>query len=137
MLGGPRSTGYSSNGQQQAELTRRLPWQKKLDKARTMTRLRSSPRRLLPVLLLALTLAGCSTMPVQEVSDARQAIGSARNAGGERYTPETLQEAERLVTRALRDLSEGDYRAARSAALSAKQQAIIAREAALSVQGVQ
>lgn len=46
-----------------------------------MTRQGSSLRRLLPALLLVFA-AGCSTLPVQEVSDARQAIDSARAAGG-------------------------------------------------------
>ena len=99
-----------------------------------MTRLGSSPRRAVFGVVFLLSVSGCSTLPVQEVSDARQAIDSARLAGGDRYTPETLNEAERLVARALRDLSDGDYESARSAAASAKQQAILAREASLSAQ---
>ncbi len=101
-----------------------------------MTRQGSSLRRLLPALLLVFA-AGCSTLPVQEVSDARQAIDSARAAGGAHYTPEALQEAELLVRRALRDLADGDYQAARSAALSAKRRAITAREISLSAQAAQ
>lgn len=96
----------------------------------------SSLRRLMPALLLVF-VAGCSTLPVQEVSDARQAIDSARAAGGERYTPEALHEAERLVSRALSDLADGGYQAARSAALSAKRRAITAREVSLSIQATQ
>jgi hypothetical protein len=79
-------------------------------------------------------LVGCAGLPVQEVSDARQALGSARAAGGEHYTPETLQAAVALIDRALNDLSDGDYKSARHAALSAKKRAILAREVALSAQ---
>jgi hypothetical protein len=52
----------------------RLPWQGKLDKARTMTRPGSRPCRFTSALLLVLLFAGCSGLPVQEVSDARQAM---------------------------------------------------------------
>lgn len=86
---------------------------------------------------LVAVLCGCSGLPVQEVSDARQAIGAARAAGGDHYAPETLHAAEVLVARALDGLSTGDYGAARAAARSAKQRAILAREVALSVQTAQ
>lgn len=103
------------------------------DKARGKRR--GGSRSILRLALLLPALAGCSTLPVQEVSDARQAISAAQAAGGERYTPETLREARRLVDLALRELSGGDYVAARAAALMARQQAIAAREATLLVQG--
>lgn len=89
-------------------------------------------RTVLPLLIAA--VAACSSMPVQEVSDAQQAIGAARIAGGERYTPGTLRAAEALVDRALDDLAVGNHHAARSAAVSAKKRAILAREVSLSVQ---
>lgn len=94
----------------------------------------SSLRKALALLTLTGAIFGCSSLPVQEVSDARQAISSARAAGGERYTPQTLEQAERLIDQALADLALGHYRSARTAALTAKQRAIYAREAALSVQ---
>ena len=94
----------------------------------------SSPRMLSVLLALSLLLAGCTSWPVQEVSDARQAISAARAVGSDRYAPETLEQAERLVDQALRDLAAGDYHSARSAALTARQRAINAREASLSVQ---
>lgn len=90
----------------------------------------------LVVLLLAASLAACASLPAQEMSDARQAIEAARAAGGDRYTPQTLEQAETLISVAIREASEGDYRAARLAARRAKQQAVIAREAAMSVQVV-
>ena len=99
-----------------------------------MNRQGSSLRAGLVLSILVVALAGCASAPVQEMSDARQAISAARAAGGERYTPETLEEAERLINRASHELSLGRYNLARSAALSAKQRAMSAREAALAVQ---
>jgi predicted S18 family serine protease len=96
----------------------------------------SSLRKAAVLLTLASAIFGCSSMPVQEVSDARQAITSARAAGGDRYTPQTLEQAERLIDQALADLALGHYHSARVAALTAKRRAIYAREAALSVQPV-
>lgn len=100
----------------------------------------SRPRRLLRTaglgLLLGAALAACSSAPVQEMSDARQAIRAARLAGGERYTPQTLGEAERLIARASELLVQGEYRQARHSALTAKQRAVWARQAALAVQNV-
>lgn len=90
-------------------------------------------RQLVAIFLVAI-LTACASIPVQEINDAQQAIDSARLAGGEWYTPETLRTAEVLVSRALDDLAHGDYHAARVAALSAKQRATFAREASLSVQ---
>lgn len=104
---------------------------------------RGAPR-LAVIVLLALSgliLSGCMApmvrgapeAPVQEMSDARQAIQAARSVGSERYTPETLNEAERLLAQATRDLKRGAYAQARDAALSAKRRAIVAREATLKV----
>ncbi|MBA1147032.1 DUF4398 domain-containing protein [Ectothiorhodospiraceae bacterium WFHF3C12] len=91
-------------------------------------------------IVLALAVSGCvapisreDPAPVQEMSDARQAIQSAKSAGSARYTPQTLQEAERLLAQATRDLNRGEYVRARMAALSAKRHAIVAREATLRV----
>jgi len=96
-----------------------------------MERMGSSLRLVGFALLLA--AAGCSSLPVQEMSDARQAIYSARAVGGDHYTPESLHEAERLVAQAVERLADGDYQSARAAARDAKRQAISAREAALAV----
>ena len=78
------------------------------------------------VLLLA---AACeSAPPVQEMSDARQAIAVAREAGAESYAAEELMEAERYLKSAEEKLSAEQYRDARRAALQAKASALDARE---------
>ena len=77
-------------------------------------------------LLLAtlLALAGCSGgPPVQEMSDARQAISSALEAGASDDAPEELREAEDFLDSAQRNLTRKDYGIARDDALESKDKA--------------
>ena len=80
---------------------------------------------LIGVLALLMLLAACETAPpVQEMSDARQAITVAREAGA--------AEAEEYLQNAEQKLDRQQYREARSAALEAKlsaQQALKLSEA--------
>jgi hypothetical protein len=87
---------------------------------------------LLPLLLafLAGPLAGCAGMPIQEMSDARQAIRAAERAGAAQHAPELLEEARTLVERARQDLHTGDYRDARDRAERAREKAMEARRIA-------
>ena len=75
------------------------------------------------VLLLAVA-SGCETMPVQEMSDARQAITAARDAGAETHAADVLQAAESSLARAQQNLNARDYDKARQDALDAKSKAI-------------
>lgn len=85
------------------------------------------------VLLLLALLTSCATMspPVQEMSDARQAIKAAREAQAEVYAPQKLQSAEDSIDLATRTLEQGEYEAARMAASVARALAIKARDEAL------
>ncbi|HHC71902.1 MAG TPA: DUF4398 domain-containing protein [Thiotrichales bacterium] len=87
-------------------------------------------RRVLSVLSLLLLLFGCAVAPVQEMSDARQAIQAAREAGAAIRSPQVLEEAERLLDAAERSLEVGDYSRARELAVAAHRKAIEARERA-------
>ncbi len=71
-----------------------------------MTDVRARSRRVTRCAAVAalLLLAGCATAPVQEMSDARQAIQAAEEAGAAEYAPEALQDARRLLTSAERKL---------------------------------
>ena len=95
-----------------------------------------SPRRrlILPILTLVLLggtqLAGCAGVPVQEMSNARQAVRAAQKAGGAKYAPETMAEAERLLASAKANLKKGDYRPARDEADMAREKAMEARRQA-------
>jgi hypothetical protein len=81
------------------------------------------------VLLIATLLiaAGCGTSPpVQEMSDARQAIAAAKDAGAEQSAAEELRVAEAFLDSAQRKLSERAYAQARRDALQAKSKALAA-----------
>jgi len=68
-------------------------------------------------------LAACASPPVQEMSDARQAIRAAQSAGAVQRAPESLAEAERLVAEAERQLKRREYRKARQSAVAARDSA--------------
>ena len=79
----------------------------------------------LAMLATILTMAACSSgPPVQEMSDARQAIAVARQAGAEDHAAEQLRAAEAFLDSAQRKLSERAYAQARRDALQAKLKAL-------------
>lgn len=81
-------------------------------------------RRAIPLAILALTVACSSGPPVQEMSDARQAIAVARQAGAEDHAAAQLRAAEAYLDSAQRKLSERAYAQARRDALQAKLKAL-------------
>lgn len=91
-------------------------------------------RYVLPLLLAALfagpLLAGCAGMPLQEMSDARQAVRAAESAGAQKYAPELLVEAKSLVETARQNMHKGEYRQAREEAVLARDKATEARRVA-------
>lgn len=87
-------------------------------------------RSVFPCLWLA-TLAACATSPpVQEMSDARQAITAAEEAAAAERAPDLLDEAQRLLGEAERHLRAESYGQARINALRAKNRAVQALEIA-------
>jgi hypothetical protein len=90
-----------------------------------------TPRRLLlPILLAALLASGCVGWPVQEMSNARQAITAAKKAGAAQYAPDALAEAERLLASAKSNAYDGEFRTAREEADQSLEKAIEARRTA-------
>jgi len=79
-------------------------------------------------LALAIFLTACTGMPVQEMSDARQAVDAARKAGAETQAPDELQSAEKLLQDAEKALVDGDYGKAKTNAKAAKDQAVTAQD---------
>lgn len=69
--------------------------------------------------------------PVQEMSDARQAITAAREANASQLAPVSLKRAEESLDEATRGLEEKHYLDAREAARAARSHAIRARDEAL------
>lgn len=86
--------------------------------------------RPLCVLALATLLAACSAAPVQEMSDARQAVRAAQAAGADQYAPDQLAQAVRLIDAAQDGLKRHDYRSAEQAAVEARRTALEALAAA-------
>jgi prophage DNA circulation protein len=93
----------------------------------TLTRLMALPILAASILL---ALAACAAVPVQEMSDARQAIYSAEAAGAAQRSSDTLLTAQRLLRDAQERLEAGAYDEARRYALDARDAAIRAREQA-------
>ena len=85
---------------------------------------------LLGTLTAAGIVAGCAGAPLQEMSDARQAIRAAERAGAARHAPEPLAEAKQLVEQARSSMQKREYREAREEAERARERAVEARRAA-------
>jgi len=75
-------------------------------------------------------LAACASAPVQEMSDARQAITAAEEAGADTYAPEALHDAKRLLDSAEDKLQRAAYSGARVDAREARRRAADALRAA-------
>jgi len=77
------------------------------------------------LLATMLVFAACQTAPpVQEMSDARQAIMVAKEAGAEEHAAADLQEAENFLQSAESSLSTRNYATARRDAVQAKAKAL-------------
>ena len=76
------------------------------------------------LLAVLLTIIGCQTAPVQEMSDARQAIAVAKEAGAVDHAAADLKAAEEFLISAERSLGERQYAKARADALQAKSRAL-------------
>lgn len=71
-------------------------------------------------------LAACKGPPVQEMSDARQAIAAARAAGAAQHAPQDLEAAQAAISKAENDLHQEHFTRARIAAEEAKRRAAVA-----------
>ena len=82
------------------------------------------------VLLGAAFATGCVGAPVQEMSNARQAVRAAEKAGAAQLAPELMGEARQALRDAESHLRQGEYRTAREEAVQARTKAVEARRAA-------
>jgi biopolymer transport protein ExbB/TolQ len=82
-------------------------------------------------LALALGLAACASAPVQQMSDARQALSAAEQAGAPEGARDTFAAARVLLEQAQEALDRGDYETARERAEAAHAAALKAREEAM------
>ncbi len=76
------------------------------------------------VLAALFVVAGCQTAPVQDMSDARQAITVARDAGAEEHAADDLKAAVVYLQSAENFLYKREYDLARRDALQAKSSAL-------------
>ncbi len=88
-------------------------------------------------LLASGLLSACASAPVQEMSDARQAIRAAQNAGASQKAAVHLENAQALLSSAEKSLQRRLYRAAKRDAVAARNQAVEAMQLASGHQGQQ
>lgn len=81
---------------------------------------------ILPLLAAIGLLAGCSSAPVQEMSDARQAIAAANQAEAEQHAPDLMRRALHQLAAAETALEVGAWQLARTSAIAAREDAISA-----------
>jgi uncharacterized protein DUF4398 len=87
-------------------------------------RVRRGLLRLAALAIVVTAAAACVTAPpVQEMSDARQAISAAEQANAARLAPEPLGDARRFLADAERQIQEQAYGPARLNAVRAKNRA--------------
>lgn len=84
--------------------------------------------------ILTLLIVGCTVVPMQEMSDARQAIQAARYVKANSITPPTWAKAKQQLTQAEQNLEAGQFKQARQAAILAKKQALNAYHVAIAIQ---
>ena len=82
-------------------------------------------------LIFVLVLSACAGVPVQEMSNARQAVEAARKVGADTRARNELKSAETLLQSAEQALQEGDYKQARRDAEASRDQAVQAQDKSL------
>ncbi|MBA2408414.1 MAG: DUF4398 domain-containing protein [Gammaproteobacteria bacterium] len=93
---------------------------------------RAGRKRRYLLLLIPLLAVGCaSTPPVQEMSNARQAMQAARAAHADQWARSAYVKAQAHILHAESALENGNYRDAREHANWAKTHALEARQRAL------
>ena len=82
--------------------------------------------KLLALFLVFLALSACAGAPVQEMSDARQAIQAAESIND--TSQSNLIEAKKFLQKAEQALHVGEYKEARVNAIAARYQALQAQQ---------
>lgn len=82
------------------------------------------------LVLAVVVLAACASIPAQEMSNARQAIRAAQEAGAAAVAPGAIEKAQALLGRAEASMQQRLFRQARDEASEARRIATAALEAA-------
>ncbi|MGH8293389.1 MAG: DUF4398 domain-containing protein [Gammaproteobacteria bacterium] len=75
-------------------------------------------------MMVVLAVVACAGAPVQEMSNARQAVAAARQMGAAHTASREMTEAESLLQAAQAALDKGDYGTARADAMHARDHAV-------------
>ncbi len=86
--------------------------------------------RSIVLVAILLSVPACISPPVQEMSNARQAIAAAEEAGALNTAPEVMEQAQRFLNQAEQRLQNKQFRDARRSAIAAKLEAIRALQTA-------
>ena len=99
---------------------------------------RTTPRlrNVLALMIVGLSAACVTSPPVQEMSDARQAIRAAEEADAARLSADTLGDARRFLEEAERQLQQQAYGPARLNAVRAKNRAVQALRSSQEAAGI-
>jgi PBP1b-binding outer membrane lipoprotein LpoB len=90
--------------------------------------------RVFALVFITLIIVGCVSAPVQEMSDARQAIRAASNSAGQPQLNDDLLKARHLLKDAESALAEGEYKEAREKAEAARDFAMQAQKVARNIE---
>ena len=77
--------------------------------------------------LFGLFLVACANAPVQEMSNARQAIDSAHQYEADKHAPKLMSMAQKRLFDAEMALQQGQWKMAKKSAIQARNHAIEAR----------
>ena len=89
------------------------------------------------VLSMTVMAVGCAYVPMQEMSDARQAIQAAHYIAADSYVPTTLAIATQNLTEAEQNLEIGKFVQAQQSAIIARDQAVSAYKMTRAIKRVQ
>jgi hypothetical protein len=78
-------------------------------------------------------IIGCTTIPTQEMSDARQALNAANHVNAKYYAPIKWQEAQQHLKQAEKYLLNNQFKLARRHAVLVKKPAVSAYNMAVSI----
>lgn len=84
-------------------------------------------------IIIPIIIIGCTTIPTQEMSDARQALKAANDVNAKHYAPSTWQQAYKNLKQAEQYLINNQFQQAREQAILVKQQAVNAHNMAVAI----
>ncbi len=83
-------------------------------------------------IIILILIVGCTTIPTQEMSDARQALNAANHVNAKYYAPNKWQQAQENLKQAEKYLRNNQFQQARTHAFLVKQHAVSAYNMAIS-----